>query len=77
MNDLPEWVQVFGPTGALLIAALISGWKGWWCWARELANERERRIAAETERDEWKRVAFSGTTAAEYLAKERLTGSGT
>ena len=61
--DYGALLPIFGPTGALLVLALITGRMGMWVWGRELEDARsdlaatEARHKADTERFEARHVA--------------------
>lgn len=35
--DYETLVTTFGPVAALLIVAILSGWRGYWVWGRDVA----------------------------------------
>lgn len=60
---------LLGPAGAtfVLLFIIFSGWKGWWVFGRQHAEEKK-------EKEMWREIALRGTAIAETVAKLKANG---
>lgn len=58
MTELTEWLSKYGTLAGMLVAILVTNYRGIWVWGAVLKAEETRHAETKADRDRWQSTAF-------------------